>query len=100
MNRPSWKIRRRIIVAALLFCAFAVSYSMILGDGRPVHETIVLGAFALAGSIIGAYIFGAAWDDRNVMKELGPTAYMEPPRPFVGPTPTVSASQHIDGPQS
>lgn len=93
MSKPSWKIRRRIIVATLLFCAFLVGYVTIWGDARPVLEVVVIGAFGLALSVIGSYIFGAVWDDRNVMKELGPAAYIrlpeEQPRP-----------PQIDGPQS
>lgn len=97
--KPSWKIRRRIIIATLAFCAFVIAYSMVWGDERPVHETIVLGAFALAGAVIGSYIFGAAWDDRNVMKELGPAAYLRAPEPAGEKVNTTVFAQHIDGPQ-
>ena len=79
MIKPSWKIRRRIVIATLLFCAFCVTWIMIGGDERSVLEVIVMCAFGLAGSTIGAYVFGAVWDDRNVMKEIGPRAYEERP---------------------
>ena len=83
MTKPSWKIRRRIVIATLVFCAFCVSWIMIRGDGRSVLEVIVMCAFGLAGSTIGAYVFGRVWDDRNVMKELGPKAYEEEPPPYI-----------------
>ena len=78
IQRPPWKIRRRIIYTTLLTCAVWVSYIMLFGDDREVNETIVSSAFILCGSVIGAYIFGAAWDDANVMKHIGKEAYQEP----------------------
>ena len=82
MNRPPWTVRRRIVYLTLLFCAFCVLWIMIRGDDRGVNEVIVLGAFGLAFSTIGSYIFGAVWDDKNVMERLGPKAYETaiPPR--------------------
>lgn len=85
MTKPSWKIRRRIVIATLAFCAFCVSWIMIRGDERSVLEVIVMCAFGLAGSTIGAYVFGAVWDDKNVMKEIGPRAYEDTPPVIDGP---------------
>lgn len=101
MNKPSWEVRRRIIIATLVFCAFCVTYIMIWGDQRPVMEVIVFSAFGLALSVIGSYIFGAVWDDKNIMKELGPTAYIKTAEPAPGTTSTTTVSQsvEIDGPQ-
>ena len=42
-------------------------------------------AFGLAGSVIGAYVFGAVWDDRNVMQHIGRDAYQDAPPPVDGP---------------
>lgn len=97
MNKPSWTVRRRIIIATLLFCGFVVGYITIWGDARPVLDTVVIGAFGLALSVIGSYIFGAVWDDRNVMKEFGPAAYVRTPEPEAG-QPTIPPQ--IDGPES
>lgn len=100
--KPSWAIRRRIIVATLLFCAFCVTYIMVWGDDRPVMEVIVFSAFGLALSVIGSYIFGAVWDDKNIMKEFGPAAYVKTPEPSPGTTSTTTVNQSvdIDGPQT
>lgn len=78
--RPSWKVRRRIVIAALGFCAGCIVYLMIYGqaDSR-LHETIAYGLFGTAISVIGSYVFGAAWDDKNVMKTLGRDAYRDRP---------------------
>jgi hypothetical protein len=65
--RPSWRIRRTVIVATLIFCAVEIAYLTIWGKDTRLSETIANGLVILAGSVIGAYIFGAAWDDRNIM---------------------------------
>lgn len=63
--RPSWKIRRRIIVATLIFCALEIVWFTFKGKDTNLANNIVLGCFALAGSTIGSYVFGAVWDDKN-----------------------------------
>lgn len=94
-GRPSWAMRRRLIIATLLFCAFCVIWIMIRGDERSVHEIIVMCSFGLAASTLGAYVFGAVWDDKNVMKIIGPKAYQKPNRPAedVDPPPDFGAGQ-------
>lgn len=67
--RPSWRIRRRVIFATLAFCAFWLGW-IIVGaapDSR-LHETIALGLLGLAASVIGSYVFGAAWEDRAAIQ--------------------------------
>ena len=65
MQANSWSHRRRIIYASLLFCAGAVSYLLIYGEDTRLNETLANGFIMLAGSTLGSYVFGAAWDDRN-----------------------------------
>lgn len=69
LAKPSWKIRRRIIIATLIFCAAVVvaltAGTVFLGLDTALAGTIALGVFGLAGSTISAYVFGAAWDDKN-----------------------------------
>lgn len=67
LPRPSWAIRRRIIVATLAFCAGEVVFLTAWGRDTDLHETIANGIILLAGSVIGAYVFGAVWDDRNLL---------------------------------
>ena len=71
MQKPSWRIRRRIIIATLLFCAGETIYLTGWGADTSLHAAIANGVLILAGSVIGAYVFGAAWDDRNVMVARG-----------------------------
>ena len=61
----SWSKRRRLIHASLALCAASV----IIGALNPVlapsvAETLITQAFWAGTAIIGAYVFGAAWDDR------------------------------------
>lgn len=68
INGRTWTIRRRIIYITLLFCAFCILYLMLNGtDESRLHETIVYSSFALAGAVIGSYVFGAVWDDSNIV---------------------------------
>lgn len=68
--RPIWKNRRRVIFASLAFCAALIGYLAFTGEDTRLNETIVIASFGLAGLVIGSYVFGAAWDDANVMKLL------------------------------
>lgn len=77
--RPSWKIRRRVIASTLAFCAATIGWLVIVGESTPLNETIANGLILLAGGVIGSYVFGAAWDDLNVMKTMGKDAYAAAP---------------------
>ena len=66
-NYPTWRIRRRVIIATLAVCAYIVLYLLIKGTDTRLNETLASGAFLLAGSVIGAYVFGATWDDKNIL---------------------------------
>lgn len=76
---PSWKVRRRIIVATLVFCAGEIIYLTGWGKDHELSRTIATGVLLLAGSTIGSYIFGAVWDSRNVMVNLPPEDTEDPP---------------------
>lgn len=80
--RPSWKNRRRVVIATLVFCAAVVGWLVVRGASTPLNETIANGLILLAGGVIGSYVFGAAWDDLNVMKNIGGDAFApDPERP-------------------
>ncbi len=63
--KNSWKIRRRIIYTTLGFCAGCVVFLTLAGKDTQLNLTIANGVMFLAGSVIGSYIFGATWDDKN-----------------------------------
>ncbi len=83
--KPSWKIRRTIVIFTLLFCAGCIVRILAVDDDRGVYEVIVVSAFGLAFSTIGSYIFGVVWDDRNVMDKIGPKAFEKDAPPIDGP---------------
>lgn len=69
MIQPSWKIRRSIILGTLIFCA-AVIIKIIWGGADTTTAQVALyGSFGLAGTVIGSYVFGAVWDDNNVIRK-------------------------------
>ena len=67
-GQPAWKNRKRVIFWSLYFCAFCIMYIMIFGDDTRINETIVLGCFGLAMSVIGVYVAGASWSDISLEK--------------------------------
>lgn len=77
MKRPPWKMRRRVIVGCLLFCAAVVFWLAIFGPDTELNRSIANALVLLAGSVIGSYVFGATWDDANVMKSAGIEAYQD-----------------------
>lgn len=61
--RPDWDNRQRVIFGSLGFCAGVIAYLLIWGEADSrLHETIAIGAFFLAGGIIGTYVFNASWE--------------------------------------
>ena len=65
IDKERWKMRRRVVVGSLLFCALGVGYLIVIGDDTALHQSIANGLILLAGSIISSYIFGATWSDKN-----------------------------------
>lgn len=83
--RPPWTVRRRIVVATLAFCASITVWLVVKGGDSTVHETIAVGVIGLAAATIGSYVFGAVWDDSNVIRAAG----LDPYRPPYGDAPNV-----------
>lgn len=67
-GRFEWSRRRRIIYGALAFCAtaaIALHWAALRGMDGTLLNTLVVSNYGLAGAVIGSYVFGAIWDDRN-----------------------------------
>ena len=62
----SWRVRRRIIHITLVLCALQIGYLTIWGKDTRLAETLALGAYTLAGAVIGSYVFGAVWEDVKI----------------------------------
>lgn len=71
--KTDWKIRRRIIYFTLMFCLFEIVYLTVFAQSTELNETLANGTLLLAGSVIGSYVFGAVWDDRNLSKHSSDT---------------------------
>lgn len=71
--RSSWAIRRRIIIAVLLWCGGMVTYLAVFGRPISLSETTVNGCLLLMASVIGSYVFGAVWDDKGHITTPGTT---------------------------
>lgn len=84
--KPSWAVRRKVIFSTLAFCAITVGWMVFKGEDTVLNSTIANGLILLAGGVIGSYVFGAAWDDANVMKSFGRNAYREDPPPDYTPS--------------
>lgn len=63
----SWTRRRRYLYAVTAFTMGAIGFSLWKGDGA-VYETTVSMGFTALMAFVGAYVFGAVWDDSNARK--------------------------------
>jgi hypothetical protein len=63
MGKPSWRYRRRMIWLTLLLAWGLVGYVALRWEDLAIGSTLALGAFGLMGTIITAYVGGAAWED-------------------------------------
>lgn len=64
----SWKHRRRIIYATLIYVAVMVPWLVERHPESILVNQIVLALIGLAGAVIGTYVGGAVWDDLNARK--------------------------------
>jgi len=71
IDKPSWKIRRRVVLATITFCAAMTLYLAVWGQSDDLRATIANGILFLAGSVIMGYIFGVVWNDKSVYQRHG-----------------------------
>lgn len=60
---PSWRLRRRAVFGSLLFAVAVICYVAFKWDDTSLAQTLTLSAFALMGTVVAAYIGGAAYED-------------------------------------
>ena len=68
MSRPPWKLRRRAIFGSMIFGGCIVAYVAIRWDSTSLAETWALGGFGLIGTVVAAYVGGAAYQDVRLYK--------------------------------
>ena len=61
----TWTKRRRRIDLTLIFCAGLIAWLSERHPDSAMTTQVVLALIALAGGVIGSYVFGATWDDKN-----------------------------------
>jgi len=71
MAHPSWKNRRRYILASFVIGAFmliASSLAALTGAMTDISD-LVTGGVALITLILTSYIFGAVWEDKSLNRK-------------------------------
>ena len=61
-TRPTWRNRNRMAWMTLAFCAGVIVYVVWRDSGSGVHEAVATMLIGLAGSVIGVYVAGAAYE--------------------------------------
>lgn len=90
---PSWKIRRGLVIATLVFCAAITVYLTGWAESDELRETIASGVLFLAGSVLMGYTFGVVWNDTSMFKSSRQMTYYDP-YSYYPPEP-----QRVDNPE-
>lgn len=65
MIERSWKWRRISVFLPLAVCLGVIVFLAGWGADTRLNQDLATGAYLLIGTLVGSYLFGAAWDDRN-----------------------------------
>lgn len=71
MNKPSWKNRRRYILASFVIGGVMLvgsTLTVLIGNMSDVSD-LVTGGVALITLILTSYIFGAVWEDKSLHRK-------------------------------
>jgi hypothetical protein len=68
--KPDWKKRRMVLYAALCFIAGWLSFIFWKGTDTALYQQASFALICGGVALIGQYVFGAAWDDRNYMQAV------------------------------
>lgn len=69
MNQPPWKYRRRAIFGSMGAAMGILVYVMVRWDDTSLAQTLALGSFGLIGTVVAAYVGGAAYEDTRLWKQ-------------------------------
>lgn len=69
MTQPPWKYRRRAIFGSMLAAFAILAYLMVRWDDTSLAQTLALGSFGLIGTVVAAYVGGAAYEDVRLWKK-------------------------------
>ena len=74
MAKPSWKNRRRYILASFIIGAvmlLGATVAALTGNMTDISD-LVTGGVAMITLILTSYIFGAVWEDKSLHKGENP----------------------------
>lgn len=60
-----WPTRRRVMYFTLAYCFGNVEYLVFFGEDTALNRETITTLLYILVPIIGTYVFGAIWDDRN-----------------------------------
>jgi multisubunit Na+/H+ antiporter MnhG subunit len=63
VTQPPWRFRRRAIFGSMGAAFVIIGYVMVRWDDTSLAQTLALGAFGLIGTVVAAYVGGAAYED-------------------------------------
>jgi len=69
MKQPPWTYRRRAIFGSMAAAFAILGYVMVRWDDTSLAQTLALGAFGLIGTVVAAYVGGAAYEDVRLWKQ-------------------------------
>lgn len=69
----NWKVRRKWMMAALIWMAVNVQYLVFWGKDNALHQNLAITFLGAIVSILCFYIFGAVWDDRDKRSRMPDT---------------------------
>lgn len=60
---PQWTMRRRVVNSTLVACLVLSVFAIYRDDGSGgLAGAVLMPVAMLAGSVVGSYVFGAAWE--------------------------------------
>lgn len=61
----SWTYRRTFMFVVSAFCAAVILLALLVKPDAAVAGTAISFGFGTIGAIVGSYVFGAVWEDKN-----------------------------------
>ena len=58
----NWVVRRRFMITIIAFCMGVIVWTLLSDRADKLAETAMTMSFAIIGTTVGSYVFGAAWE--------------------------------------
>lgn len=70
INGDNWQKRRRWMVLILSWMLANAQYLIVWGNDTALHQNALVTLLGAIVAVLGSYVFGAVWDDRNKLRTL------------------------------